>query len=233
MPVPGPFVSTWNYRIELDNRCFWRGPAAAAGVYVWAHGYNPMRDPRGAQPQAHVRAFNNAGFDVVRFDREPNADSDRNRAAGWLESGLNELRRLGYRKVIVGGQSRGAWNSLQMLARPGLADAVIAVSAAAHGSGGSTNLTAQYDDLRQLVGEIPQSRARVVFVQFAADPFAGDLPGRKALIERLRPRLGGLLILDQPEGLTGHFGGATPSFAQRYGPCLLRFVQDATAPAAC
>lgn len=80
-----------------------------------------------------------------------------------------------------------------------------AAIAACAKAGGSPNLTGQYDDLRQLVNEVPQSRARLAFVQFAADPFAGDLPGPKALIERLRPRLGGLLLLDQPEGLTGHF----------------------------
>ncbi len=120
-----------------------------------------------------------------------------------------------------------------MLTRPGLADAVIAVAAAAHVSGGSMNLSAQYDDLRQLVNDVPASRTRLAFVQFQADPFAGDLAGRRALIERLRPRLGGLLLLDQPDGFSGHYGGGDALFATRYGPCLMRFVMDATAPSGC
>lgn len=231
-PPPGPFISTWNYSLVPDERYFWRGPAAAAGVYVWAHGSGVLSDPRGAQPQAHVRAFNNAGYDVVRFDREPNADT-RDRAAGWLEEGLAELRRRGYRRIVAGGQSRGAWNGLQMLQHPGLADAVVAVSPAAHGTGGSTNLTAQYDDLRALVAAVPPSSARLAFVQFQGDTFAGDLAGRAALIERLRPRLGALLVLDRPEGLTGHQAGHSPAFAARYGACLLRFVTEAKPPGGC
>lgn len=236
-PVPGPLSSGWNYAVVPDARFFWRGPAAAAGVYVWAHGLGQMNgagavaDARGAQPQAHVRALNDAGFDVVRFDRDPNAD-DRDRAAGWLEDTLADLRRRGYRRIVVGGQSRGGWNALQMLTHAGLADAVVAVSPAAHGQGLSTNLTAQYDDLRQLVGAVPASRTRLVFVQFADDPFAGDPAGRAALIERLRPRLGGLLVIDRPEGFAGHFGGGTALFAERYAACIGRFVTDA-APAGC
>ena len=72
-PPPPPLVSTWNYSIVPDDRYIWRGPAAAAGVYVWAHGLGALSDARGHQPQMHVRAFNNAGFDVLRFDRVPNA----------------------------------------------------------------------------------------------------------------------------------------------------------------
>lgn len=235
---PGPLVSTWNYGIVPNDRYFWRGPAAAAGVYVWAHGFGALNgngalaDARGNQPQGHVRAFNNAGFDVVRFDRHPNSDS-RDRAAGWLEDSLKDLRQRGYKMIVVGGQSRGGWNSLQMLTHAGLADAVVAISPAAHGSGGSTNLTAQYDDLRQLVGEVPASSTRLAFVQFQGDPYAGDLAGRHALIERLRSRLGGLLILDQPEGFAGHFGGGTAAFASRYGQCLLRFATSARPDTAC
>ena len=125
--------------------------------------------------------MNNAGYDVVRFDREPMADA-RDRAAGWLRDGLQEMRRLGYRSVIAGGQSRGAWNSLQVLDTPGLADGVIAVSPAAHGAGESTNLMAQYDDLRALLAGAAPSRTRVAFVQFSGDPFHRRRrpPGRAA-----------------------------------------------------
>ena len=221
---PGALQSTWNYSVDPDIRYIWRGPAAAAGVYVWCHGTSGDVDSRGKQPQPHVRQFNNAGYDVVRFDRDPIADRDRVRAAGWLVDTLTDLRARGYRRIVVGGQSRGAWTALMMLATPGLADVVIAVSPAAHGSGGSTNLSAQYDDLRQLVSGVRPARTRVAFVQFAADPFAGDLDGRRALIERLRPTVGGLLMIDQPPGFTGHYGGNSVHFAEQFGPCLLRFA---------
>ncbi len=232
-PPPPALISTWNYAIVPDTNYFWRSPAQAAGVYVWAHGYNNMADSRGIQPQPHVRAFNNAGFDVVRFDREPNADGNRERAAGWLQDTLIELRRRGYKKIIAGGQSRGAWNSLQMLQHSGLADTVIAVSPAAHGSGGSTNLSAQYDDLRQLVADVPQSPARLVFVQFEADPFAGDLDRRRDLILRLKPVLGGVLILDRPPGFRGHIAGQNAAFATQYRDCILHIATDTPPPDHC
>ncbi len=223
-PLPGPppaIVSTWNYSVEPDARYFWHGPAAAAGVYVWAHGSGA---PHGTQPQPHVRAFNNAGYDVIRFDREANAD-ERVRAGGWLADALRDLRGRGYRRVVVGGQSRGAWNGLMMLGTASLADVVIAVSPAAHGSGGSTNLSAQFDDLRALVADARPSRTRVAFVQFARDAFAGDPVGRRALIDRLRPSVGGLLVIDQPPGIEGHGGGNTALFGEQFGACLLRFAE--------
>ena len=234
-PVPGPLRSTWNYSLDPDARFVWRGPAAAAGVYLWAHGSGVNgSDARGEQPQSHVRAFNNAGFDIVRFDRDPIADRDRDRVAGWMADGLTLLRSLGYKRVVVGGHSRGAWNALMMLRYPYLADVIIAIAPAAHGGGGSTNLSAQYDDLRRIVADVRASdvrasdvrasAVRVAFVQFAGDAFAADMPGRRSLMERLRPKVGSVLIIDQPGGLTGHYASNETAFAERYGPCLLQFA---------
>ena len=219
-PVPGPLRSTWNYSLDPDARFVWHGPAAAAGVYLWAHG----SDGRGEQPPAHVRAFNNAGFDIVRFDRDPVADRDRDRVAGWMADGLTLLRGQGYKRVVAGGHSRGAWNALMMLRHPSLADAIIAIAPAAHGEGGSTNLTAQHDDLRQIMTDVQATTVRVAFVQFAGDAFAADMPGRRLLIERLRPQVVSVLVIDQPGGLTGHYAGNSTAFAERYGPCLLQFA---------
>lgn len=230
---PGPLLKTWNYAFVPDGRFIWRGPAAARGVVVWGHGYGGSEaDNRGIQPQSFIRPLNNVGYDVVRFDREPMADS-RERAAGWLRDGLQEMRRLGYRSVIAAGQSRGGWNSLQMLDTPGLADVVIAVSPAAHGSGGSTNLTAQYDDLRAVLAGVPASRTRVAFVQFSGDFFIGDADRRVELLRNAAPRFGALLLIDRPEGLSGHSAGATASFGQRYGECLMRFALDPSPPRSC
>lgn len=230
---PGPLVNTWNYALVPDARFIWHGPAAARGVVVWAHGYGgPEMDNRGIQPQSLIRPLNNMGYDVVRFDREPMADA-RDRAAGWLHDGLQEMRRLGYRSVVAAGQSRGAWNSLQVLDTPGLADVVIAVSPAAHGTGGSTNLTAQYDDLRTVLAGVANTRTRVAFVQFSGDTFIGDADRRAGLLQGAAPRLGALLTIDQPEGFIGHSAGATAAFGQRYGECLMHFTLDPSPPRSC
>ena len=234
-PAPtAPLISTWNYVFAPDARFIWRGPQAARGAYVWGHGYGgTASDSRGSQPQSHVRPFNNAGYDVIRFDREPNADGDRTRAAGWLRDGLMELRRRGYRSIIVGGQSRGAWNSLQMLETPGLADVVIAISPAAHGQGASMNLTAQADDFRAMLSGTPPGRTRVAVVQFAGDTFMGDGDRRAALLREAAPKFGALLLIDRPAGFTSHYAGGNFAFGQRYGACLLRFATDPVPPPSC
>ena len=129
-PVPGPVLTGPGHVFVPDERFYWHGPQAARGVYVWAHGLGQV-DARGLQPPPHVRAFNNAGYDILRFDRELSWDSPE-RAADWLRAGLAQLRRMGWKSVISGGHSLGGWINLQMLDTPGLADVVIAESPASY-----------------------------------------------------------------------------------------------------
>ena len=85
--VPAALVSTENYEIVPDNRFFWHGPAAAAGVYLWGHGSggttgrnaasSSWTDMHGRQPPPYARALNDVGFDILRFDREHLADTRR------------------------------------------------------------------------------------------------------------------------------------------------------------
>ena len=229
---PGALVDTINYGFVPDERFLWHGPASARGVVVWAIGSAPTVDLRGLQPPPYLRAFNDAGFDVIRFDRAPLVDNPV-RAAGWLREELPVLRRSGYKLVVAADDSRGAWTSLQILDTAGLADVVIAVAPAAHGSGASPNLSAQTDDLRTLVSAAEPSRTRVAVAQFAADPFMADFDGRVQLFQRLRPKTGALLLIDRPAGLTGHAGGIGSVFARRFGPCLVQFATEAVPPAAC
>jgi hypothetical protein len=220
-PPPGPLIGTWNYRFVPDPRFLWRGPARARGIYVWAHGTST--DPTGLQPPAHVRLFNNAGYDIVRFDREPNAD-EVSRASGWLRQGLVRCRAQGWRRVLAGGHSRGAWNCLQMLDTPGLADAVLAFSPAAHGTGGSLFMTAQTDEFRAIMQAVPRTPAALAFVQFAGDMFIGDPDARARLLRAAAPRMGGLLMIDRPAGFSGHTAARGMAFAAAFGPALLGFA---------
>lgn len=225
-------AAVWD--IVPDARHLWHGPEAARGAIVFGHGRGgPDQDHRGRQPQTWVRHFNNAGYDVFRFDRHPGSDHER-RAAAWLREGLARLRALGYRSIVVSGQSRGGWNALQALSAPGLADAAIAVAAAAHGSGASVTLGAQIDELRRVAEEARSPRARVAFIQFALDPFMADYDARVAIVrEVLGPRVAALLVIDRPEGFAGHLAGAQWQFADRFGPCLLRLATEPSPPSAC
>lgn len=221
---PGPLISGPGYVFVPDKRYIWHGPDTAKGVYVWAHGFNgPTIDVRGLQPQPHVRPFNNAGFDVLRFDRNPWTDTAE-AAAAWMRDGLAQLRLQGYQFVIVGGQSRGGWNALQMLDTSGAADAVVAVSPAAHGQGPGSRVSHQLTDLRHIMDAMPPSRTRVAIVQFADDGFSADPEWRAEMFRLNEMHLGDMLMIDRPDGLIGHGAGGTYEFGQRFGACLLRFV---------
>ena len=243
-PPPGPLVDTINYSFVPDARFLWHGPVTARGVIVWSHGKSGDADARGLQPPPFLRAFNNAGFDIVRFDRAPLVDT-LDRAAGWLRAELASLRHAGYRTVVASGASHGGWLSLKMLDAAGSADAVIALSPAAHGAGVGTNsmnnqgssegsnLSAQDDDLRALVVAAEPSHTRVAVAQFANDPFISDADTLTRLLNRLRPKEGALLLIDRPAGLQGHFGGMGQAFSARFASCLLGFVVDPAPAAAC
>ena len=208
-----------------DWRFLWQGPQRARGAYIWAHGRAAGgQDSRWSQPQPHVRAFNNVGYDVIRFDRAPETD-ETDAAAVWLRNAIRELRAQGYRRIVVGGQSRGAWNALQALAEPGLVDAVVAIAPAAHGATGSPAWAWALDDLRAVVGAAHDAKARVVVANFARDEFDPDPEGRAAIFRALASRVGALLFLDRPPEVAGHASGGDSRFTLRYGLCLLDFAE--------
>jgi len=153
-----------------------------------------------------------------------------------LRDDLAELRGRGYRQVIVAGQSRGGWNALMVLNRPGLADVTIAIAAAAHGRPSDENnrLHAQIADLEALLTEAAGARrTRLAIADFRDDPFMAEPDKRAEALQRQRERFGAFLLIDRPEGVAGHGAGGTTAFNDRYGACLLRFATAPRPPTAC
>jgi hypothetical protein len=235
-PPEGVAITSAHHATLPDERFIWWGPERARGVLVFAHGTaEALQDSRGRQPQSWTRHFNNAGFDIWRFDREPNADGAR-RAAAWLRDDLAELRGRGYRQVIVAGQSRGGWNALMVLNRPGLADVAIAIAAAAHGRPSDENnrLHAQIAELEAVLAEAADARrTRLAVADFRDDPFMAEAGKRAEMLRRQRERFAGFLFIDRPQGVTGHGAGGTTDFNDRYGACLLRFATAPRPPSTC
>ncbi len=222
----------WGF--EYDARYFYWGPSRAKGVYVFSHGKNPNDvDARGFQAHPFVRYFNDRGFDVVMFAREPTAD-DRDKAAGWLRDGLKRVRGLGYKMVIAGGQSRGAWNSLQSLDTAGLAEAVIAVSAASNGVNAGAQASLGQAEVYRIFSAANAPQARVAVVQFANDDYEHNPDKRFSMVDDLlKPKVAALLKINQPAGVSGHGGGYAMKFATDYAGCLYRFATEAVPPGAC
>lgn len=231
-PAPtAPVEAGAGWSLVPDGRFLWRGPRAARGAYVWAHGRAAGgQDSRGSQPQPHVRVFNNAGYDVLRFDRDPATD-ETELAAEWLHGALRTLRAHGYARIVLGGQSRGAWNALQALDTAGLVDGVVAIAPAAHGATGSPAWAWALDDLRRVLNAAQSPTTRVAVVNFARDEFDPDPDRRASLFRSLRtPRVGAVLFLDRPREVSGHGGGADARFTLLYGACVFEFIEGRAAP---
>jgi hypothetical protein len=234
-PPPADLAFGDARRVTLpDPRFLWWGPARARGVLVWAHGRNSDgADSRGSQPQAWVRQFNNAGWDIWRFDRDPATDFTRP-AGIWLRQDLAELRRRGYARVVAAGQSRGAWNALQALDTPGLAEAAIAIAPAALANMEAPAQAAQIAALRLVLeGATGAAGTRVAVANFRGDPFDGLPEERAAALRTLAGRTAAFLLIDRPEGIEGHGGGNSRAFTERYGACLFLFATAEVPPAAC
>ncbi len=228
------FGDAAKYAIVVDASFTQRGPRAARGVIVWGHGLDGQRrDLRGNPTQPYLRALNEAGFDIMRFERAPEWDGNTrlDDIVGFLRESLAGLRQGGWKSVISAGQSRGGINSLLLLKSPGVVDAILAVSPALAGTDGGQVATRGEVQFYTMLSDIPHQSTRVMFTQFVADPFAGDEDKRSSrLREMLAPQVGAFLLIDRPDGISGHGGGNTTEFARRFGDCIAHFVID-TEPA--
>jgi pimeloyl-ACP methyl ester carboxylesterase len=216
-----------------------RGPQAARGAVIWSHGYGgPERDNRNTPTPGFVSILNDAGWDVLRFDRNP-AEDALYTSLPRLVGGLQAVRDAGYRHIVLGGQSRGGWQAIMAAsARPELVDAVIATAPAAHGEASrANNLISGLEDFTRLLAGLPAGGPRLAVAVFDGDDFDPDPEARARLLdEASRSRRAPLLALwpsgPQPAAIRGHGGGNDWRFTTLYGACLLTLVEgpEAAAP---
>ncbi|MCC7427134.1 MAG: hypothetical protein IT557_09530 [Alphaproteobacteria bacterium] len=218
----GPFRASPLHRLH--------GPAEARGAVIYGHGYGGRdTDARNGSIQGWLSAFNDIGWDILRFDRHPNED-ELLRTTIRLQRGVRVARAAGYRQIVLAGQSRGAWQSLRAVADPGtaaLVDAVIAIAPAAHGRWDRGNRhSTQIDDWQQLLRALPDDRVRVLTVLFRGDPFDAEIDARLAAVGSiaLTRRAPTLALSPSDRVIEGHTAGTHWFFAARYGGSLLAFV---------
>ena len=115
---------------RLRPEPYWdnKGPQAATGLVVWSHGYFLGIDSTASAPQGEVGPFTAAGYDLYRFDRKYIRDWPGD--AMQLVDAVKQAKSMGYRRVILAGQSAGAWVSMAATMRGAPVDGVISVSAA-------------------------------------------------------------------------------------------------------
>lgn len=199
------------------------GPAGVRGVVVWSHGRSVWSEDSEAPSPLYLSTLRDAGFDVLRFNRMRRSDT-LEASAAQLAREAEDLKRHGYRRVVLAGQSFGGFLSLIAAGRTDAVDAVIATAPAAYGSFTESpqtwrlNAEAFYPLLQQV------RSARVFLAFFHGDGFdPGGRGDRSQAILRAR----GLphLVVDQPVDLVGHAASANGLFVRRFGECLVRFAE--------
>jgi pimeloyl-ACP methyl ester carboxylesterase len=198
------------------------GGERAQGAVIWSHGRSLQTECSLAPTPEYIGAFRAAGWDTFRLNRPLIADTQAASGAA-LADAAEALKNRGYRRVVLAGQSFGAFISLIAAARSDAVDAVIATAPAAYGSaqsnsaGFAQNATRLYD----LLGAV--RRARVALFFFEDDVF--DPGGRGPMVDLILAARGLThIIVDRPAGLMTHWAAASTAFATQYASCLVAFA---------
>jgi len=200
------------------------GPEHAMGVLVWSHGRSiTVEDSESATPP-FLRVLRDGGWDVLRFDRLRDGDTLTDSARRLIDY-VAQLKHKGYRRIVLAGQSFGAFLALMAADASDDIDAIVATAPAAFGSFdefyGSWRLNAirLYPLLEQV------RRARVMLFYFHGDDF--DPGGRGERSRAILSEHGlGYAVVDQPAFLVGHWASSTGLFLRRFGDCIHDFVDD-------
>lgn len=197
-----------------------RGPAEAKGAVLWSHGVDRVAEAEPFIPFA-IDYLRDAGYDVFLLKRRWAGEGVKESSVALVRA-IDDLKGRGYRRIVLAGQSFGAWISFVAGAVRSDVDAVVAFAPAAFGPAkpGATpqpNADLLYPVVEKLRG------GRVMVFLFDRDPF--DPGGRGEAIGRILKARGlPHVIVDRPEGLVGHGMGLTSGFAHRFGPCIAAFI---------
>ncbi len=217
---------------RLRPEPYWqnRGPQAATGLIVWSHGYFRGIDSTNSAPQGQVAYFTRAGYDLYRFDRQwiRSVEED----AGDFAAALQQAKSMGYKRIILAGQSNGAWTSLETALRSPVVDGVISVSAAHHGEvKNMSDVSIARSDWQKLVRSFKPGPRVMIFI-FKNDSY--DVGGRTDdAIAAFRASGVDSLVVAYPSGFTGHGAANGTVFPRKFGACIYDFIEKGAREAPC
>src|SRR5690349_23693400 len=198
------------------------GPDRAIGVVIWNHGRSINTEDSDSPTPPYLRVLRDAGWDVMRFNRLRDGDTLTASTRRLVEL-VSQLKRKGYRRVVLAGQSYGAFLALMAADASEDVDAVVATAPAAFG-----NFDEFYDSWRLNATRLYPllerfKRARVMLFYFHGDDFD---PGGRGEHSRaiLASRQIGFSVVDQPAFLAGHWASSTGLFLRRFGNCIRDFI---------
>ena len=223
---------------QPGSRFFWmerafcdlelNGPERANGVIIWNHGMSGTNQSwMGSAPPA-MRLLQSRGWDVFMLKRHHAAETD-NALYRTVQRTLQEaatLKKSGYRKVVLAGQSFGGYATLEAVDTSPDIDAAIAFAPGVRPSGAGRLDPSVTDRILQ---RAKVGRLALLFPK--DDTLFGNLVRGESAQAILSRRTLPYLLLDETSGISGHGGGMTGRFALRYGLCLADFLAATTLPA--
>ena len=199
------------------------GPEVAKGAVIWNHGRSVNSEDSLSPTPYYMSVLQDSGWAAYRFNRMRDGDTLQDSARALVKQ-VQELKQHGYKKVVLAGQSFGAFLSLMAADASDDVDAVVATSPAAYGS-----FSEFYDSFRRnatnfypLLQNIRHARVMLFF--FHGDDFDPGGRGERSR-EILRARNIEHMVVDQPPFLTGHWAASTGLFVRRYGDCIRNFIE--------
>jgi pimeloyl-ACP methyl ester carboxylesterase len=217
---------------RLRPEPYWdnKGPGGAAGLIVWSHGYMLGRDATQSAPQGEAAYFTAKGYDLYRFDRQYIRDWPGD--ATQLVDAVRQAKAMGYRRVILAGQSAGGWVSMAATMRGAPVDGVVSVSAAHHGEvKDMRDVSIARSEWQQLVRGIKPG-PRLVVVNFRDDTY--DVGGRMDDAKAAFATSGvDAIVISSPEGFSGHGAARGRPFGQKFGACIYAFIENGARQAPC
>jgi pimeloyl-ACP methyl ester carboxylesterase len=210
--------------VPAQNTASPLGGWRAQGAVIWSHGRSHRTESLLDPTPDYIGAFRAAGWDTFRLNRLRSAD-ELSESGAAVAGEVEALKHIGYRRVVLAGQSFGAFISLIAAGSSDAVDAVIGTAPAAYGSAESAPGGYGLNAIRlyELLGAV--RRARVALFFFEGDIF--DPGGRAPIADKILGAHGlAHLIVDQPAGLPTHWAAAGPRFAAQFAPCLVAFAAD-------
>jgi len=211
-----------------------QGPGAAKGVIYLIHGYDRLKpsidDYVGVQP--FVIGLNRQGWDVigakVPYRSSGAKATDLIDAIGpGLPARADALRKQGYKRVVFGGQSWGAWLALVATTRYRMkADGLILIAPATYGARNNKdgqpnpNYARNKSEFLPLIDGDSTPSIVVFFKDDDYDPGGRGEFTQSTFDKRAVPHI----LIDKPAGLVGHGASWFPLFDYAFGDCFATFL---------
>lgn len=229
-------------RTDLSKHPY--GPAKAKGLVIWNHGYSPDKLAPEKVPPV-MQYFAEAGWDSYHLQRHPIIGVGKGKAVAGATHDLTTpliLHMLeqpavrAYSRILLMGQSRGAFATIQTGSLKPKIHGILPLSPAGFGDAGKSAEWRQNDTyIRELWEGYKNSGILVAAGFFSGDDwFETQQPNvRGPYAEKRLTELGvANFIINQPayHDMQGHGGGQSWEFARRFGPCLQQFFETGQKP---